>query len=262
MISQTLAQEKTKNMMIRIDGSLEEGVTSKDIVLHVIGIIGTAGGTGYTIEFAGSAVETLSMEARMSISNMAIEAGARAGIIAPDDITYGYLKGRPMCPTGEDWDKAVAYWNSLRTDEGAQFDETITIDAKDIAPTVTWGTSPQDVVPVTGSVPVSDGTESPVRLVRTCIFGNDKKVTFPKFAESNLFVFFFKFCCCRRVSSVHWRTLDWKKDKRWRESRSKRCSLDLVPTDVLRIFATLLPLLWVVRLPMVSMLWLFPDPVW
>ena len=141
-------------MLIKIDGELLEGVTSKDIILHIIGIIGTGGGTGYTIEFDGSAIHTLSMEARMSISNMAIEAGARAGLIAPDDITFDYLKGRPMCPTGEEWDRAVAYWKSLVSDKGAVFDKTIEIDAKDIAPTVTWGTSPQDVAPVTGNVPM------------------------------------------------------------------------------------------------------------
>lgn len=140
--------------MIKIDGELLDGVTSKDVILHIIGIIGTGGGTGYTIEFDGSAIHTLSMEARMSISNMAIEAGARAGLIAPDDITFDYLKGRPMCPTGEEWDRAVAYWKSLVSDKGAVFDKTIEIDAKDIAPTVTWGTSPQDVAPVTGNVPM------------------------------------------------------------------------------------------------------------
>lgn len=154
-------------MLIRIDGVLEDCVTSKDIILHIIGIIGTGGGTGYTIEFAGTAIESLSMEARMSISNMAIEAGARAGIIAPDETTYEYLKGRPMCPTGEEWDRAVEYWNSLKSDEGAEFDKTILIDAKDIAPTVTWGTSPQDVAPVTGFVPVIDEALSPARQVRT-----------------------------------------------------------------------------------------------
>lgn len=141
-------------MKINIDGQLSEGVTSKDIILHIIGIIGTGGGTGYTIEFDGSAIHSLSMEARMSISNMAIEAGARAGLIAPDDITFEYLKGRPMCPTGEEWDKAVEYWKSLVSDEGAAFDKVINIDAKDIAPTVTWGTSPQDVAPITGKVPM------------------------------------------------------------------------------------------------------------
>lgn len=158
-------------MLIRIDGDLGDSVTSKDLIMHVIGIIGTAGGTGYTIEFAGTAVESLSMEARMSISNMAIEAGARSGIIAPDDITYEYLKGRPMCPSGEDWDKAVAYWNSLRSDEGATYDETVIVDAKDIAPTVTWGTSPQDVAPVTGTVPTIDPSLSPTRKVCNIMTG-------------------------------------------------------------------------------------------
>mmetsp|Transcript_4157 Transcript_4157/g.8831 ORF Transcript_4157/g.8831 Transcript_4157/m.8831 type:complete len:807 (-) Transcript_4157:103-2523(-) len=156
LATQTLSQTKARNMLIRIDGSLDAGVTSKDIILHVCGVIGTAGGTGATIEFAGQAVEELSMEARMSISNMAIEDGARAGIIAPDDVTFEYLKGRPMSPEGEDWDKAVEYWKSLRTDEGAAYDETVIIDAKDIAPTVTWGTSPQDAMPVTGNVPKID----------------------------------------------------------------------------------------------------------
>ena len=143
-------------MLIRIDGPLEPGVTSKDIILHICGVIGTAGGTGATIEFAGKAIEDLSMEARMSISNMAIEAGARAGIIAPDDVTFDYLKGRPMCPTGEEWEKAVAYWKSLKTDEGVSYDSTVVINAKDIAPTVTWGTSPQDAIPITGTVPKID----------------------------------------------------------------------------------------------------------
>jgi len=151
---QTLPQTKTKNMLIRVDGKLSEGVTSKDIILHIIGVIGTAGGTGYTIEFGGTAIERLSMEARMSISNMAIEAGARAGIIAPDEVTFEYLQGRPMSPSGEDWDKAVEYWKSLASDEGAKYDTTIVIDADDITPTITWGTSPQDVAPVTGNVPM------------------------------------------------------------------------------------------------------------
>lgn len=147
-------------MLIRVDGELGEGVTSKDIILHVIGVIGTGGGTGYTIEFGGSAIESLSMEARMSISNMAIEAGARAGIIAPDDITYEYLKGRPMCPSGKEWEKAVQYWESLKSDKGAVYDKTVVIDAKDIAPTVTWGTSPQDVAPVDGNVPTLEGKDA------------------------------------------------------------------------------------------------------
>lgn len=147
-------------MLIRVDGELAEGVHSKDVILHVCGIIGTAGGTGYTMEFAGSVIEQLSMEARMSISNMAIEAGARAGMCAPDEVTFEYLKGRPMCPSGEEWDRAVEYWKSLASDEGAHYDKVVVIDAKDIAPTVTWGTSPQDVISVKESVPlVADGNE-------------------------------------------------------------------------------------------------------
>ena len=153
-------------MLIRVDGQLGEGVTSKDIILHIIGLIGTAGGTGYTIEFAGTAIESLSMEARMSISNMAIEAGARAGLIPPDEVTFEYLKGRPMSPSNEEWDKAVEYWRSLRSDEGAAYDETVMIDAKDIAPTITWGTSPQDVAPISGSVPMLASANSPAREVR------------------------------------------------------------------------------------------------
>jgi len=156
LATQTLPQTKAINMLIRIDGPLGEGVTSKDIILHVCNVIGTAGGTGATIEFAGEAIESLSMEARMTISNMAIEAGARAGIIAPDEVTFEYLKGRPMCPSGEEWDKAVEYWKTLKTDEGATFDKTVVIESKDIAPTVTWGTSPQDAIPVSGIIPRID----------------------------------------------------------------------------------------------------------
>lgn len=143
-------------MLIKIDGQLTDGVTSKDIILHVCGLIGTAGGTGFTMEFAGEAIRSLSMEARMSISNMAIEAGARAGLIAPDEITFEYLKGRPMSPSGEEWDKAVEYWKSLAADEDAVYDKEIIIKGSDIAPTVTWGTSPQDVIPIDGVVPKSD----------------------------------------------------------------------------------------------------------
>lgn len=164
LATQTLAQTKAKNMLIEITGSLAAGVGSKDIILHVCGLIGTAGGTGYTIEFGGSAIRTLSMEARMSISNMAIEAGARAGIIAPDEVTFEYLKGRPMSPSVDEWDAAVAHWKSMCSDEGATYDKTIVIDASDIAPTVTWGTSPQDVIPVGGNVPmIDDGVNSPAR---------------------------------------------------------------------------------------------------
>ncbi|KAI9008126.1 3-isopropylmalate dehydratase [Gaertneriomyces semiglobifer] len=153
LATQTLLQKKSKNMRIRVNGDLCEGVGSKDVILHIIGVIGTAGGTGHVIEFCGSAIQTLSMEARMSICNMAIEAGARAGMIAPDDITYEYLKGRPLAPTAEEWEAAKAYWTSLRSDPGAKYDIEVEIDAHDIVPTVTWGTSPQDVVPITGVVP-------------------------------------------------------------------------------------------------------------
>lgn len=141
-------------MRISVEGTLSEGVMSKDIVLHIIGVIGTAGGTGAVIEFAGSAIRSLSMEARMSICNMSIEGGARAGMIAPDEITFEYLKGRPLSPrAGEEWDKAEAYWRTLKTDPGAKYDIEVEIKAEDIIPTVTWGTSPQDTVPINGVVP-------------------------------------------------------------------------------------------------------------
>lgn len=154
LATQTLAQTKAKNMLIRIDGELAEGVASKDIILHICQVIGTAGGTGSVIEFAGDAIRSLSMEARMSISNMAIEAGARAGLVAPDEVTFEYLKGRPMCPAGEEWEAAVTHWRSLQSDEGAVYDREVIINAKDIAPTVTWGTSPQDAIPIDGQVPM------------------------------------------------------------------------------------------------------------
>ena len=159
LATQTLGQNKGKNMRINVNGKLAPGVSSKDIVLHIIGVIGTGGGTGYVIEFAGSAIETLSMEARMSICNMAIEAGARAGLIAPDQITFDYLNGRPMAPKGTLWEKAVNYWKSLPSDKNAVYDKEINLKAEDIAPTVTWGTSPQDVAPITASVPDPDSFE-------------------------------------------------------------------------------------------------------
>ncbi|OXM82123.1 3-isopropylmalate dehydratase, large subunit [Cryptococcus neoformans Bt63] len=157
LATQTLPQAKSKNMRINVEGILAEGVSSKDIVLHIIGVIGTAGGTGCVIEFSGSTIRALSMEARMSICNMAIEGGARAGMIAPDEITFEYLKGRPLSPReGEEWDKAVEYWKTLKTDPGAKYDIEVEIKAEDIVPTLTWGTSPQDVVPITGVVPNPD----------------------------------------------------------------------------------------------------------
>ncbi|KAK2613765.1 hypothetical protein N8I77_000655 [Diaporthe amygdali] len=155
LATQCLITKRSKNMRIQVDGELAPGVSSKDIILHAIGKIGTAGGTGAVIEFCGSAIRSLSMEARMSICNMSIEGGARAGMVAPDDITFEYLKGRPLAPkyNSPEWHRAVAYWKSLQSDPGAKYDIDVFIDAKDVVPTVTWGTSPEDVVPITGTVP-------------------------------------------------------------------------------------------------------------
>ncbi|MEQ8814834.1 MAG: 3-isopropylmalate dehydratase large subunit [Thalassobaculum sp.] len=153
LATQTLVQAPAKNMRITVDGELPAGVTSKDVVLAIIGAIGTAGGTGHVVEYAGEAIRAMSMEARMTVCNMTIEAGARAGMIAPDDTTFEYLKGRPMAPKGAAWEAAVAYWKTLPSDPGAAYDKEVTLKASDIAPQVTWGTSPQDVVPVTGRTP-------------------------------------------------------------------------------------------------------------
>lgn len=155
LATQTLLQRKSKNMKIHVTGKVNPGVTSKDVILHVIGQIGTAGGTGHVIEFCGNVIEEFSVEGRMSICNMSIEAGARAGMIAPDDVTFEYLKGRPLAPstTSVDWQNAVTYWKSLKSDAGAKYDVVVEIDAKDVAPTITWGTSPQDVVAITGFTP-------------------------------------------------------------------------------------------------------------
>jgi 3-isopropylmalate/(R)-2-methylmalate dehydratase large subunit len=156
LATQTLIQSRAKNMLVKVDGRIGLGVSAKDIVLAIIGKIGTAGGTGYVIEYAGEAISKLSMEGRMTICNMSIEAGARAGLIAPDETTYRYLKDRPMSPKKEDFDKAVKYWESLKSDAGAFYDKIITLDANDIAPQVTWGTSPEDVLPITAKVPSPD----------------------------------------------------------------------------------------------------------
>ncbi len=153
LATQTLIQKRSKNMRITATGALRPGVTSKDLVLAIIGQIGTAGATGHVIEFAGPAVQALSMEGRMTMSNMAIEAGARAGLIAPDETTYAYIKGRPGAPTEKYWERALAYWRSLPSDPGAVYEAEVTIDASQVAPMVTWGTSPQDVIAVTSVVP-------------------------------------------------------------------------------------------------------------
>jgi 3-isopropylmalate/(R)-2-methylmalate dehydratase large subunit len=156
MATQTLLAKKAKNMLVKVDGALGLGVTAKDIVLAVIGKIGTAGGTGYTIEFAGTAIRALSMEGRMTVCNMAIEAGARAGLVAVDEKTIAYVKGRPLAPTGVEWDQAVAYWHTLHSDADAHFDAVIKLDAANIAPQVTWGTSPEMVLSVLDRVPDPD----------------------------------------------------------------------------------------------------------
>jgi 3-isopropylmalate/(R)-2-methylmalate dehydratase large subunit len=156
LATQTLTQKKAKNMLVRVDGGLKPGVTAKDIVLAIIGKIGTAGGTGHVIEYAGDAITALSMEGRMTVCNMTIEGGARAGMIAPDAKTYAYLKGRPMAPKGAAWDAAVAYWETLKTDPGAHFDEIITLDAAALPPIVTWGTSPEQVTTIDGATPDPD----------------------------------------------------------------------------------------------------------
>ena len=153
LATQTLIQKKSKNYRINVNGKLPAGVTSKDVILKIIGTIGTAGGTGYVIEFAGEVIRSLSVEQRMTICNMTIEGGARAGLIAPDEKTFEYFKNRPMSPKGDDWNKALAHWKTLYSDKDSVFDKEINIEGKDIEPLVTWGTSPQDVSPITGLVP-------------------------------------------------------------------------------------------------------------
>lgn len=153
LATQTLIQKRAKNMRISVNGKLNPGVTAKDVVLAIIGKIGTAGGTGYVIEFAGNVIREFSMEGRMTVCNMTIEAGARAGLIAPDETTFNYIKGRPMAPKGEQWEKAVALWKKLPTDAGAKFDVELELKAEDIKPQVTWGTSPEDVLPIDAVIP-------------------------------------------------------------------------------------------------------------
>jgi len=153
LATQTLIQKKSKNFCIEVNGKLPLGVTSKDVILQIIGKIGTAGGTGYVIEYSGEVIRNLSMEQRMTICNMSIEAGARAGLIAPDQKTFKYLKDKPKSPKGNNWDKALAYWNSLKSDSDAKFDKNVELNAKDILPMVTWGTSPQDVITIEGIIP-------------------------------------------------------------------------------------------------------------
>ncbi|MBN8951883.1 MULTISPECIES: 3-isopropylmalate dehydratase large subunit [unclassified Rhizobium] len=156
LATQTLIQKKAKNMLVQVDGQLPPGVTAKDIILAIIGEIGTAGGTGYVIEYAGEAIRSLSMEGRMTICNMSIEGGARAGLIAPDEITFEYIKGKPRSPKGEALEQAIAYWKTLTSDEGAHYDRVVKLDAASLPPIVSWGSSPEDVVSIQGIVPNPD----------------------------------------------------------------------------------------------------------
>lgn len=159
LATQTLIQKKSRNMLVQVDGDLPLGVTAKDITLYIIGRTGTAGGTGHVIEYAGEAVRGLSLEGRMTLCNMAIEGGARAGLVAPDEKTFAYLAGRPKAPKAGAWEMAVAHWKELASDEGAVYDQTVRLDASEIPPVVTWGTSPEDVLPITGSVPHPESFE-------------------------------------------------------------------------------------------------------
>jgi 3-isopropylmalate/(R)-2-methylmalate dehydratase large subunit len=161
--TQTLLLTQSKTMEVRVDGSLGFGVSPKDVILAIIGKIGAAGGTGYVIEYTGEVIRAMSIEGRLTVANMSIEGGARAGLIAPDETTFAYLKGRPMAPKGEDWDKAVAWWKTLPSDPAATYDRVVRLDATDIAPSLTWGTSPEDVVPITGVVPDPDSFADPAK---------------------------------------------------------------------------------------------------
>ena len=153
LATQTLTQRKAKNMRVTVDGKLPDGVTAKDIILSIIGEIGTAGGTGHVIEYSGAAIRALSMEGRMTVCNMSIEAGARAGMVAPDATTFAYLEGRPKSPKGAAWEQAMTYWKKLKSDNGRRFDREVKLDAARLPPIVTWGTSPEDVVSIEGAVP-------------------------------------------------------------------------------------------------------------
>ena len=161
LATQTLLLKQSKTMEVRVQGQLGPGVSSKDLILHIIGVIGTAGGTGHVIEYRGQVFEQMSVESRLTVCNMSIEGGARAGLVAPDDVTFDYLKGRPYAPQGAEWDAAVAYWRTLRTDEGAVFDKSVVINAADVEPTVSWGTSPEDVVGINAVVPAPESFADP-----------------------------------------------------------------------------------------------------
>ena len=164
MVTQTLPQNKSKTMKVEVKGKLSQYCTAKDIALAIIGKIGTAGGTGYVIEFCGDAIKNLTMEGRMTLCNMAIEAGARAGMVAPDEKTFAYLKGREFAPDSDDWQQALSYWQSIVSDEGAEYDKTVLLVAEDIAPQVTWGTSPEQVIGVDGRIPAPDSFDNDIQV--------------------------------------------------------------------------------------------------
>lgn len=163
LATQTLLLKQSKTMEIRVDGTLGYGVSAKDVVLAIIGKTGAAGGTGYVVEYTGDVIRALSVEGRLTVSNMSIEGGARSGLIAPDETTFAYLKGRPMAPSGANWEKALAWWRTLPTDPGARYDHVVTLNGSDISPSLTWGTSPEDVVPITGVVPDPDSFADPAK---------------------------------------------------------------------------------------------------
>jgi 3-isopropylmalate/(R)-2-methylmalate dehydratase large subunit len=165
LATQTLLLSQSKTMEIRVDGTLGFGVSAKDVILAIIGKTGAAGGTGYVVEYTGEVIRGLSIEGRLTVSNMSIEGGARSGLIAPDEKTFAYLKGRPMAPKGEQWEQAVAWWKTLPTDPGAQYDRVVKLNGSDIAPSLTWGTSPEDVVPITGVVPDPESFADPAKRV-------------------------------------------------------------------------------------------------
>ena len=186
LATQTLPQAKPKTMSVEVNGELHPGVTAKDVILAIIAKIGVSGGVGHVIEYRGEVIRKLSMEGRMTICNMSIEGGARAGLIAPDDTTFAYMEGRRFAPKGADWEKALDYWRSLPTDEGAEFDTYVTLDASEVEPTVTWGTTPAQSVPVTGRVP--DPSEAPTPQARELAERALTRAGYPFSVEEVLFV--------------------------------------------------------------------------
>jgi len=203
LATQTLPQKPARNMLVQVDGVLAPGVTAKDLVLAIIGRIGTAGGTGHVIEYAGEAIRALDMAGRLTVCNMSIEAGARAGLIAPDDVTFAYVQGRPYAPKGEAFDHAVAYWRSLASDPGAHYDRTVIMNAADIVPMVTWGTSPEAVLPITGRVPdPADATDEARRIELTRMLNYMALKPGQKLDEIPIDVVFIGSCTNSRIEDI------------------------------------------------------------